>query len=354
MKILSVVGARPQIIKVALVAKILREKKIPHVLLHTGQHYDYEMSALFFRELEIPTPDYNLNVGSGSHAQQTAGMIVGVESVLLKEKPNIVVVYGDTNSTLAGALAAAKLGIAVAHVEAGLRSYNRKMPEEINRIVVDHISDILFAPTTSAVQNLRRENIKREVYFVGDVMYDVLCFYEGMARSGEVLCKLGIKPAQYLLATVHRAENTDSKKNLQSIMEALSNAPYTVVLPLHPRTEKMMKKFGLQYSENVIKIKPLGYLEFITVLRHAKKVLTDSGGVQKEAYILGIPCITLRNETEWVETVNDGWNVLVGADTSKILRAIKEFSPSSQRKTHYGDGKAAEKIVDILARAAEA
>ena len=344
MKIVSIVGARPQFIKAAPLSKELR-KRFKEVLVHTGQHYDYGMSPIFFKELSIPEPDYNLGVGSGLHGEQTGKMLLEIEKVLLKENPDLVLVYGDTNSTLAGALAAAKLHIKIGHVEAGLRSYNREMPEEINRVVTDHLSDLLFCPTRTAVDNLKKEGITKGVYLTGDVMHDAILENLKIAktRSG-ILQKLNIKPKSYLYATVHRAENTDNAANLKNILEAFEQSGETIVFPVHPRTKKMLSKLGIKEGSNIKLIHPVGYLDSLMLQSTAKKILTDSGGVQKEAYFLKIPCLTLRDKTEWVETVQDEWNVLVGANKEQILKAIKEFNPIRKQKKHFGEGNAAEII----------
>lgn len=350
MKIVSVVGARPQFIKAAQVSREIR-KKHEEVILHTGQHYDLPMSATFFDELKIPKPDFNLGVGSGSHAEQTGQMVIGVEKVLVDEEPDLVLVYGDTNSTLAGGLGAVKVHIPIAHVEAGLRSFNTKMPEEINRILVDRISRLLFCPTTTAVENLKNEGLTKGVHLVGDVMYDAALHNRELAEKSNILDKLGLDKGSYLLVTVHRPSNTDVSENLASIVDALTTCGEDVVFPAHPRTMKFLKEFGLQdtLDEAIKLIEPVGYLDFTLLAMNAKKILTDSGGVQKEAYFHGIPCITLREETEWVETVDDGWNILVGANRDRILEAIKSFSPSGERRESYGDGKASGKIASIIA-----
>jgi len=323
MKIATIVGARPQFIKMAPVSKKLR-KHFDLIVVHTGQHYDYEMSGIFFEQLNIPEPDYYLGVGSGTHGYQTGEMLKKIEKVLIKEKPKLILVYGDTNSTLAGALAAVKLHIKVAHVEAGLRSFDKEMPEEINRVLTDHVSDYLFAPTKTAVKNLRNEGIRSGVYLTGDVMYDALLDSIKIARkNSKVLDRLGLKPKEYLLATVHRAENTDNQKNLENIIKAFIESDELIVFPAHPRTQKYLKAYGLvkkiKNASNIILIPPMSYLDMLILEANAKKILTDSGGVQKEAYFLKVPCITLRERTEWVETVEDGWNVLVGADKEKII-----------------------------------
>jgi UDP-N-acetylglucosamine 2-epimerase (non-hydrolysing) len=351
MKILSVVGARPQFIKCAPVSREIR-KYHTEILVHTGQHYDPEMSDVFFQELEIPKPDYNLGIGSGSHGEQTGKMLIELEKVLLKEKPDLVLVYGDTNSTLAGALAAAKLHLPVAHVEAGLRSFDRTMPEEINRVLTDHISDLLFCPTKTAVDNLRNEGITRGVYLVGDVMVDALEFNKGIAEDrSQILERLGLVSKHYLVLTVHRPANTDSREHMENIMGAVGDAGMSVVFPVHPRTKKFLKEYSLwpRLPANIIVTEPLGYLDMLKLMRHATKILTDSGGIQKEAYILKVPCITLRDVTEWVETVEGGWNVLVGADVQDILSNInRNPSKSSYQNALFGDGDAARQISNLL------
>ncbi|UCD91640.1 MAG: UDP-N-acetylglucosamine 2-epimerase (non-hydrolyzing) [Methanobacteriota archaeon] len=349
MDIVSVVGARPQFIKAAQVSREIR-KKHKEILLHTGQHYDPTMSATFFDELEIPEPDYNLGVGSGSHAEQTGRMVIGIEEVLLKEKPQLVLVYGDTNSTLGGALASVKVHIPVAHVEAGLRSFNRSMPEEVNRVIVDRVSHLLFCPTKTAVKNLENEGLTKGVHLVGDVMYDAALHNKALAEDRGILEKLGVKRGNYLLVTVHRPSNTDSKENLAAIVDALVSCGEDVVFPAHPRAVKLLKRYELyeELKEGIHLIEPVGYLDFTCLLMNAKKMITDSGGVQKEAYFHEIPCITLREETEWVETAEDGWNILVGADKGKILNSINSFDPKGKRRESYGDGKASKKISDII------
>jgi UDP-GlcNAc3NAcA epimerase len=321
MKIISVLGARPQFIKAAVVSRAFREYRadVREVIVHTGQHYDASMSDVFFDELEIPRPDYNLGVGGGSHGQNTGRMLESIESVLLNEKPDWVLVYGDTDSTLAGALAAAKLHIPVAHVEAGLRSFNRKMPEEINRVLTDHVSSLLFTPTATANRNLANEGIAGDlVQQVGDVMYDAALYYRNKAQRPEKL----EKESGFILFTLHRAENTDNPERLSNIITALNyvGAETPVVLPLHPRTKKLLVKQNLG-THNISLLQPVGYLQMVWLLEHCKQVVTDSGGLQKEAYFFGKPCITTRDETEWVELVEAGWNVLVGADQSAIIRA---------------------------------
>jgi UDP-N-acetylglucosamine 2-epimerase len=354
MKILTIVGARPQFIKAVLVSKELR-KKHKEVLVHTGQHYDRELSDIFFDELAIPEPDYNLGVGSDSHAVQTGKMMIAIEDLLLKEKPDWVLVYGDTNSTLAGALAAVKIHIPVAHVEAGPRMFDMNIPEEVNRVLTDHVSSLLFAPTQTALHNLKKEGITEGVHLTGDIMLDSFLYFSGVAeRKAKILSELGLKKKSYLLATVHRAGNTDDERNLRSIVDAFLSVDDRMVFPVHPRTEKYLKQYGLydmlKNAPNVTLIDPVGYLDSIVLTVNAKKVLTDSGGLQKEAYFARVPCITLDESTGWVETVQDGWNTLVSSNRKKIIEAIKHFEPKGRQRKVFGDGKAAEKIAAIIGR----
>jgi len=359
MKIVTVVGARPQFIKAAPASRALHAVGIEEVVVHTGQHYDPSMSAVFFRELGMGEPAYNLEVGSGSHGEQTGRMLVEIERIITQEQPDVVLVYGDTNSTLAGALAAAKLGTPVAHVEAGLRSFNRNMPEEINRLVADRLSSLLFCPTENAVDNLAREGMTEGVYQVGDVMYDAVLWASGRAnyeqgssiRSStnyELGARYGVEEGKYLLATVHRAANTDDLANLAGIMSALGRMGEPVVFPLHPRTRKALDEAGIDVAENVKAIEPVSYLEMLSLEKDARVILTDSGGVQKEALWLGVPCVTLREETEWVETVECGWNRLVGADPDRIIEAVGAPRPEGSPPQLYGDGHASERIAAIL------
>ena len=350
MKITSIVGARPQFIKCAPVSMELR-KKHKEVLVHTGQHYDDELSAVFFEELGMPKPEYNLDVGSGMHGKQTGKMLIAIEKVLVKEEPDMVITYGDTNSTLAGALAAVKLHIKVAHVEAGLRSFDRRMPEEINRRLTDHASDTLFCPTQTAVENLKQEGIVDGVYNVGDVMFDALLQNKRIAeKKSTILEDFGLGYKQYITATMHRPSNTDNRGNLQNIVDAFCEIDEIIAFPVHPRTVKYLKKYGLyeKLQKHVKLIKPLGYLDFLKLMAHARKMLTDSGGVQKEAYMLKVPCITLRENTEWIETVEDGWNVLVGADKERIIKMVQEFEPKSKQRNIFGDGKTSKRIRRII------
>jgi UDP-GlcNAc3NAcA epimerase len=358
MKLVTVIGARPQFIKAAPVSRALRAHGgIQEFLLHTGQHYDANMSQVFFDELEIPRPDLDLQVGSGSHAEQTARMLTGIEAALLREKPDRVLVYGDTNSTLAGALAAAKLQLPVAHVEAGLRSFNPRMPEEINRVLTDHCADLLLAPTRAAVANLRREGVPDErIALVGDVMYDAALFYaERAAQRSRILSDLALEPGRYVLATVHRAENTDVPGRLAAILEGLGEIAREepVVLPLHPRTRARIGSASQSALRRLRVIDPVGYLDMVLLERHAALIATDSGGVQKEAYFHGVPCVTLRDETEWVELVELGWNRLApptsaAAVAAPIRAALGAPRPEPDAARPYGHGHAAEAIRDVL------
>ena len=348
MKIITIVGARPQFIKAAPVSKALR-KQHEEVLIHTGQHYDENMSNIFFNELKIPRPDYNLEIGSGSHGMMTGRMIEKLEEIYLKEKPDFVLVYGDTNSTLAGALAASKLLIPVIHVEAGLRSFNKAMPEEQNRILTDHISKLLLVPTEDAVKNLSNEGIRKGVHNVGDVMYDAVLMFKELAKTKEALLEdLECKTGEYILTTIHRAENTNDINRLKNMIEALNECGENVILPLHPRTKKFIEGYGLSFNENIKVIDPIGYLEMLMLEENSKMIVTDSGGVQKEAYFMGKPCITMRDETEWVETVQCGWNVIVGTDKEKIKQNIKTFRPTTEQQLIFGDGNASEKILNLI------
>lgn len=349
-KIVTILGARPQFIKAAALSVVLKES-FDEVLVHTGQHYDSNMSDVFFEELNIPKPDYYLNIGSGSHGAMTGEMLIEIEKVLEIEKPDFVLVYGDTNSTLAGALAASKMLIPLIHVEAGLRSFNKAMPEEQNRILTDHLSSFLFAPTETAVENLRKEGITKGVHLVGDVMYDGILHFSGLAKEkSSILETLNLREKAFILCTIHRAENTNNVNRLKAIFEALNESGEQIVLPLHPRTLKYMSDYGIKAAENIRIIEPLGYLDMVRLEDTAKKMVTDSGGVQKEAFFLGVPCVTLREETEWVETVEDGWNILVGASKDQILEAMAFFSPVTKRKNYFGDGTSTTKIKDVIKR----
>lgn len=353
MNILTIVGARPQFIKAAPVSRALRPRH-SEVLVHTGQHYDANMSDIFFAELGSAEPDINLGIGSGSHGQQTGRMLMAIEEVLLAQRPDWVLVYGDTNSTLAGALAAVKLDVPVAHVEAGLRSFNRAMPEEHNRVLTDHCADLLFCPTQTAVDLLRAEGVTSGVHLVGDVMVDVLRQHASLARQrSTVLARLGLARQGYLLATVHRPYNTDAPNNLRAIFAAFGEIALRsgrpVVLPLHPRTRGQMAALSLAAPDGVRLIEPVGYLDMLALEQDAALILTDSGGIQKEAYTFGVPCVTLRPETEWVETVQAGWNMVVGADRAAIVQAATErWWPDGAPPPLFGDGHAAQRIVALL------
>ncbi|MFB0516674.1 MAG: non-hydrolyzing UDP-N-acetylglucosamine 2-epimerase [Candidatus Neomarinimicrobiota bacterium] len=355
MKVVSVLGARPQFIKAVPVSRALKAAGCSEFLLHTGQHYDYGLSKVFFDELSIPEPDVNLGVGSGSHARQTGEMLMGIEAILMAEKPDWALVYGDTNTTLAGALAAAKLQAPLAHIEAGLRSYNREMPEEHNRVLADHCADLLFCPTQTAVENLAREGVTKGVHLVGDTMYDALLqFLEVAEMRSTTLSDLDLEPGGYLLATVHRPSNTDNPENLSQILAALNEVGEPVVFPVHPRTREKIDQIKsesklLHIGGQVKLLAPVGYLDMLMLEKNARFILTDSGGMQKEAYLLGVPCITLRHETEWVETVQAGWNILSGPDKEAILHGLTAFhDPVPAPAQVYGDGRAAERIVSLL------
>jgi UDP-GlcNAc3NAcA epimerase len=355
MKIVTIIGARPQFIKAAAISRVIRDRhagRIEEVLVHTGQHYDDNMSKVFFDELDIPRPRYNLEISGGNHGAMTGRMLEAVENVLLQEKPDWVLIYGDTNSTLAGALAAAKLHMPVAHVEAGLRSFNMRMPEEINRILADRVSAMLFCPTETAVANLQAEGITKGVHNVGDVMYDVALFYREKARSqSKCLQQLNLPEGGFALATCHRAENTDNLERLSGIVSALGRIAerLPVVLPLHPRTRKLIAEHGLSgHMAKLIVTEPLSFLDMVALEQAAQVILTDSGGVQKEAFFYRVPCVTMRDETEWVETVETGWNQLTGADCAKIFAAARNLRRPAVDVMPYGDGHASRKIVDQL------
>ncbi|MDQ0218437.1 UDP-N-acetylglucosamine 2-epimerase (non-hydrolyzing) [Peribacillus cavernae] len=347
MKFLTVIGARPQFIKAAPVSRELRSLH-KEIYVHTGQHYDKNMSDIFFEELNIPKPNYHLNVGSSSHGKQTASMLDGIEQIIVDEKPDYLMVYGDTNSTLAGALAAAKLHIPVIHVEAGLRSFNKKMPEEVNRIMTDHISEYLFCPTDTAVKNLHNENIHEKVINVGDVMFDAVSYNRALSEEkSDILNKFGLEKDSYYLITIHRAENTDNETNIKNILSAFSQIEGKKVWPIHPRTKQILSNMGIDLASipGLQVIDPVGYLDILALEGNAKKILTDSGGMQKEAYFLQIPCITLREQTEWIETLEDNANILVGTDVFNIMDAVqKNVTPSY--KDYFGNGFASKKILE--------
>ncbi len=351
MKVVTIVGARPQFVKAGMLSRKLRQH-MQEIIIHTGQHYDDNMSAVFFQQLSLPQPDYELKVGSDTHGRQTGRMLAEIEPILMEVMPDYVLVFGDTNSTLAGSLAASKLHIPIAHVEAGLRSYNRAMPEEINRVLTDHLSDILFCPTAAAMENLQREGIDRHLYVTGDVMCDAVLAYKQVAlQQSQVLERTGLTPNNYYLATIHRAENTDNPAHMQAILEALAQLDQPVILPLHPRTRKRIEQHGLHSMLNQKKLhvlEPLRYLDMLACISQASLVLTDSGGVQKEAYMLHTPCVTLREQTEWIETVVNGGNVLAGADRQRIWDAVQQLQRPVMFSNVYGDGHSADSITSIL------
>jgi UDP-GlcNAc3NAcA epimerase len=355
MKIITVIGARPQFVKSAVVSRaLLNINNIEEILVHTGQHFDKNMSDVFFEEMEIPNPQYNLNINGLSHGAMTGQMLQGVEDLCIKEKPDFVMVYGDTNSTIAGALAAKKMGIGVIHIEAGLRSFNRSMPEEINRILTDSISDILFCPTDTSISNLNNEGIRNGIVKViknGDVMQDAAIYYADKSEERSTIMKqMGLRSNNFVLATLHRQENTDDLNRLTAIIKAFNNIAKEVqlIIPLHPRTRKTIERENI--STNFSIIDPVGYFDMLELLKNCKMVLTDSGGLQKEAYFFNKYCITLRNETEWVELIQNGYNQLAGADTAKILELFRMFSNMKFNKhiELYGGGRAAEIISETL------
>lgn len=372
LKIVTIVGARPQIIKSAAISRVIKNhfsEIVKEIIVHTGQHYDASMSAIFFEELQIPNPDYNLNVGSGTHGEQTAKMIIGIEEILIKEKPKYIVLYGDTNSTLAGAIAASKIEIPVVHIEAGLRSFNKKMPEEINRVLTDNVSTYLFSPTKTGIVNLQNEGFKINnskpynadnpgIFNVGDVMYDnTIHFAKIAAQKINILDRLNLIGNEYVLATIHRNNNTDDKNRLVEIFNGLISVSTTlkIVLPLHPRTLKQIDKFFDEKLKetikdcNIIIIPPVSFLEITQLEENAKVIITDSGGVQKEAYFFSKPCIILRSETEWVEIINSGFGVLCDANSKSIKQAFDNFVDTTYLFDNiYGEGDAALKIMNIL------
>ncbi len=349
MKIITIIGARPQFIKAAVISRNINQNhNIQEILLHTGQHYDHNINDIFFDELNIPAPKYNLNIGSDTHGAQTAKMLVGIENILLNEKPDYVLVYGDTNSTLAGALAAVKLHIPVAHVEAGLRSFNRKMPEELNRIITDSISELLFAPTMTAVTQLEKEDRKDATHFTGDVMYDSVLYYKNQILSQKSSSLPFYCPSEYYLATIHRAENTDDPILLKKIFSTLNELEIPVLFPLHPRTKQKIKSYNIIPGSNLIITEPVGYLHLLELILKSQKVITDSGGVQKEAYFLDTPCVTIREETEWIETLDGNHNILCGTDSNRIKQALLISPNLNVNKNCFGDGHAGEKIIQLL------
>ena len=363
LKIMLIVGVRPQIVKAAPLIRLLNEdERVELQLLHTGQHYDYELSRVFFKDFNLPRPKVDLGVGSGTHAEQTAAMMVGVEKAILRYRPDVVVVFGDANTALSGALASAKLRIRTAHVESGLRSGDLKMPEEMNRILVDHCSDILFAPTKLAVRNLRSEGIRAQsIFHVGDTMMDAIVHWRKAIESSNILNRLALEPESYLVLTTHRVENVDDPERLNAILSAVTRIGVLTIFPVHPRTRKNLRRFGLWskffHSRSLRPVPPLDYIDMLSLVKGSRMLLTDSGGMQKEAFLLQVPCLTLRDRTEWVETVTLGANILVGACKPRILKEAKRILASKDGKRRlaklrnpYGDGRAAERMVSTLLR----
>ena len=352
MLILTVIGNRPQFVKAAAVSRVLREDH-RELLVHTGQHYDDDLSLVFFEELGVPAPDLELNAGGGSNTAQTARILGLLEGVVDRAKPDLAIVYGDTNSTLAATLAAAQAEVAVAHVEAGMRSFDRTMPEELNRVLADHASSLLLCSTQTAVDNLRREGVAGDAHLVGDVMADVSLAFRPIAeRRSAALAEHSLEPGRYLIATAHRAGNVDEPERLELLVELLEALPLPTLLPLHPRTAARLEETGLgrrlEAAPHVRLTPPLGYLDFTKLAMHARAILTDSGGVQKEAYLLGVPCVTLRENTEWVETVEAGWNTLVGLDRAAALGALERPVPTGERPVLYGGGDAGRRVSEVI------
>ena len=350
MKFITVIGARPQFVKAAVVSQAIKAAGHQEILINTGQHYDNNMAKVFFDEMGIPKPQYNLGVGSGTHATQTAAALVGIEEILMNEKPDWIIVFGDTNATIAGALAASKLHVRIAHIEAGLRSYNRRMPEEINRIVTDVLSEKRFVPTQVAVDNLHKEGITSGIHVVGDVMVDALMQYTplGEAKS-DILTRHQLIEKSFVLLTIHRPSNADDDARFKHILDVVGSLDQTVVFPVHPRSRERVQRLLKDVKRSILTIDPVGYLDMMVLEKNAHTIITDSGGVQKEAYLHKTPCLTVRNETEWVETVRDGWNILVGETVEKIPALVNDFPKPTRWEAHYGQGDAATKIVELLA-----
>jgi UDP-GlcNAc3NAcA epimerase len=348
MKIISIVGARPEFVQASPVSRALREHH-HEILVHTGQHYDYQMSQAFFAELGIPIPDYNLEVGSDTHARQTGKILIGLDEVFQKEKPDLVIIRGDTNSTLAGALAACKMHIPTAHIEAGERSFDRKMPEEINRVAVDAVSDMHFCSSSTALTHLKNEGISSSAHWVGDVMYDAMLQNWPIAQlKSHIIETLKLRRKHYALVTIHRSATTDNPQNLARVVNILNRVEEEVVFPVHPRTRLALTRLNANFPDSVHLIEPVGYYDMMMLEENARLIATDSGGVQREAYFMGIPCLTLRDDTEWMETVKAGWNKLVGIQPENVLREWTTFSPQNARPKIFGDGHAAQKIADIV------
>lgn len=351
MRVLTVVGARPQFIKATLLSLELEARGIEECLVHTGQHYDYNMSKVFFQQLRLKDPDFYLDVGSASHAVQTAEIMKRLEPIVVDMKPDWVVVFGDTNSTLGGALVASKLGVPLAHVEAGLRSFNRRMPEEINRVVADHLADAHFAPNELAARQLKDEGIHGQVEIVGDLMIDLLEQVKSLLpERPDILKRFHLRNGEFAVVTIHRASNTDDEQAFHRIVIALRSLGMSVVFPVHPRTRPLVERYQVGTSDNIVCCDPLSFIEMIALQRESRVILTDSGGVQKEAYALAVPCVTLRDETEWVETLENGWNVLTGSNTALIEEAARRPKPSIAPLRRYGDGTAGRRIVDALCK----
>lgn len=350
MRIISIVGARPQFIKLAPLTKKLRRYHNEKII-HTGQHFDQNMSDFFFKDLSLPTPDFHIGISTGSHAQQTANILFETEKYLIKEKPDVIIVFGDTNTTLAGSLAASKLHIPIIHIEAGLRSFNKKMPEEINRVVTDHISDYLFAPTKTAVKNLKEEGLYKKTFLTGDVMVEsIKMIFKKAARNIRIIDTLDLRAKDFSLLTLHRPYNVDDPLRLSFLLKNLNQLDQPTIFPIHPRTRKSLNAIEGDYKSlyrNISFIEPLGYLDFITLQSKANRIITDSGGMQKEAYILKKPCITLRTETEWVETVESGWNLLLSAEEDSFIERITNFSPPKDYQNLFGEN-VAEKMVELI------
>lgn len=354
MKIASIVGARPNFVKLGPVHKSLKGSGLKHLIVHTGQHYDYEMSDIFFSDFELPKPDIHLGVGSGSSCFQLGEIIKRLENKLIDKQIDLVLVYGDTNSTLAGAICANKCNIKLGHIEAGLRSYDASMPEEYNRILTDHLSNYLFAPTRNAVNNLKKEKIRGKVYYTGDLSVEIINKTRSISKKSEILDILNLQSKSYLLLTMHRAENTSSRHFFIQLLESLEALKDNIIVfPIHPRTKKMFDGFGLLNRllkcSNVKTLLPIGYIDFIALLQNSAKVITDSGGIQKEAYLLNVPCITMRKNTEWVETIKGQWNVLTGVDSKKIVKAVRRQTPNSKySESVFGNGRTSQVISELV------
>jgi UDP-N-acetylglucosamine 2-epimerase (non-hydrolysing) len=352
MRVASVVGARPNFVKLAPIHAILNPV-VDHVIIHTGQHYDYELADIFFKDLNIPQPNFSLNIGPNSPMAQISDMIGGLEKIFAASKFDLVIVYGDTNSTFAGALTAMRMGIKVAHIEAGLRSFDRRMPEEINRILTDHLSELLFSPTGTAVDNLKKENVYGKIIYSGDINVEILNEAIFLSKKSFVLKTVGLEPKRYILFTMHRAENTIYEDTLISVLEAFERlSDVQIVFPIHPRTKKILQEkslFGrLEECKNIKVIEPLGYIDFVKLMQNANKIITDSGGVQKESYMLNVPCITIRENTEWKETVEAGWNILTGTNTNKIVNAVVNWDPPKVIEPIFGSGDTSKIIRDYI------